>query len=64
MDEMEHMRQKWTPQFDNGTWHIVADYGWCVAGTIKALPGDLSGEKTCRAICDAHNTQLEKENTT
>lgn len=60
---MEHMLMRWNPEYNNsdGTWNIVTDDSrdpWYVASIPLYLPGDESGEKTCRAICDAHNAEI------
>jgi hypothetical protein len=60
---MEHMSVMWRAYqnaFDN-KWDICTDDepGYCVCAVQQFLPGDVSGELTARAICNAHNEALK-----
>ena len=66
MSDMEHMDMRWKPEYNDGgeSWNIVTDMGreaWYVCAIAFLLPGDPSGELTCRAICDAHNAALNSK---
>lgn len=64
MSDMEHMRMRWKPEYKESdeSWNIVTDVDgdpWYVASIPLHLPGDDSGERTAKAICDAHNAALD-----
>lgn len=61
MNDMEHMKMRWIPLYENGQWNIVTEQDgepWYVASIPLALPGCKNGERTARAICDEHNSHI------
>ena len=60
---MEHMKQKWKATRTQDGVLIHSESGHSIAYMIMYLPGDAYGEKTARAIVDAHNAAIEKEQT-
>lgn len=63
ISDMEHMTMPWKLEFDDSdkSWMVVTDTDgdpWYVASVALHLPGDESGERTAKALCDAHNSAL------
>ena len=64
---MEHMGVRWYAVKDPraGVWCIEAATGdltrTAVAVACTDLPGDRTGYRTARAICKAHNKELEEK---
>lgn len=64
MSDMEHMRTVWNEKInvEDGRWDIVTEvHGepFFVASVMFYLPDDVTGERTAKAICDAHNAALD-----
>ncbi len=66
MSDMEHMRMRWKAEYENlrEQWNILTDNDdgqepWLIASVVAWLPDDRSGERTAKAICDAHNAALD-----
>lgn len=63
-NKMPHMNMKWRVKMYDGVTTIVTrernSFRWCVAEVYACFPGDESGLKTARAICDAHNKELKE----
>lgn len=64
MSDMEHMRTVWNEKInvEDGRWDIVTEvHGepFFVASVMFHLPDDVTGERTAKAICDAHNAALD-----
>ena len=58
---MEHLESKWlVDKDDDGQYCIITDEPepWHIAGACECLPGDESGRKALRHICEAHNESL------
>lgn len=60
---MEHLNTKWAAVFDERSekWGIDTkeDEPWHICVIDRHLPGDLSGERTARFICELHNNHLD-----
>lgn len=63
MNDLAHMKMRWTPEFreEDKSWNIVTEEStpWAICEIAPHLPGDVTGELTARAICDAHNAERE-----
>jgi hypothetical protein len=63
MDAMEHMQARWAVEYVAGhdRWYIVTEGwpSWDVAVSCRHFHGDPTGERTARAIVDAHNAALD-----
>ena len=61
---MEHMKEAWTVEYiplEDSYYSIRSKGGMLICAVDFGLPGDKTGEKTARAIVDAHNAAIEKE---
>jgi len=60
MSDMEHMGERWEAVFDNPDWCIRSqtEKRWLAQAVRYISTSDPTGERTARAIVDAHNAAL------